>query len=78
MRVLNIRRHPPGGKALACFDVETDNGIRFYELKLTNGPNGLRVYGPRADYGAAVTFPRPVVDNLVALAREALANDPIH
>lgn len=75
MRILSIRRQPPGGKVVARFDVEIDIGIKLYELQLTRGPNGLRVYGPRAENGAAVTFPRPVVDNLVALAEKALAND---
>lgn len=75
MRILSIRRQAPGGKVLARFDAETDSGIRLYELQLTRGPNGLRVYGPRAETGAAVTFPPSIVDQLSALANEALAND---
>lgn len=75
MRIISIRRQPPGGKVVARFDAETDGGIRLYELQLTRGPNGLRVYGPRAENGAAVTFPPSIVDQLSALANEALAND---
>ena len=78
MKIIAIRRQPPGGKVLARFDAETEGGIRLYELQLTRGPNGLRVYGPRAENGAAVTFPPSVVDVLTALANEALANDRIH
>ena len=75
MRILSIRRQPPGGKVVARFDAETDSGIKLYELKLTKGPNGFRVYGPSVDNGAAVTFPPSIVDNLAALATRALAND---
>lgn len=78
MRIIAIRRQPPGGKVLARFDAETDAGIKLYELQLTRGPNGLRVYGPRAENGAAVTFPPSIVDNLAALATRALADDRIH
>lgn len=74
MQITSIRPAPPGGKILARFDAETESGIRLYELQLTRGPNGLRVYGPRAENGAAVTFPPSIVDQLSALALEAIAD----
>lgn len=75
MKILAIRRQPPGGKVLARFDLEIDGGIRCYDLKLTCGPNGLRVYGPSVGSGAAVTFPPALVAEIVAIAHEAIANE---
>lgn len=75
MRILSIRRQPPGGKVIARFDVELDRGVRAFDLKLTEGPHGWRVYAPAINGGAAVTFPPAVVDKLSALALEALADD---
>lgn len=75
MRILSIRPvHAGSGKVVARFDAELDSGVRAYELKLAAGPNGWRVYGPSLGTGAVVTFPPSIVDELAALAKEALAD----
>lgn len=54
----------------ARFDVEMDDGIRLYDLKLVRGRTGWRVYGPQHHGGAAVTFPTNIADDI---ATEAVA-----
>lgn len=71
MRILAMRPTAPGsGSVRARFDVEMDNGIRLYDLKLTRSANGWRVYGPQHFGGPAVTFPPAIADEI---AMEAVA-----
>lgn len=73
MRVISARPHGPGGKTIARFDAELDNGVRAFDLKLVRGSDGLRVYGPSLHAGSAITFPAAIADQLAVLALEAVA-----
>jgi DNA-binding cell septation regulator SpoVG len=69
MKIISIRRAPPGGNTLARFDLETDDGMRIRDLKLVEGQGGWRVYGPKHHGLSLITFPAAVVDRI---ATEAL------
>ncbi|QKD04271.1 hypothetical protein EB235_24620 [Mesorhizobium loti R88b] len=69
MKILSLRPEPPGGGAVrARFDVEMDDGIRLYDLKLVQARAGWRVYGPQHHGGAVVTFPIAIADQISAEA----------
>lgn len=74
MKIISIKPVPfgAGEKTRALFDVELDSGIKLYNLKLTRGSNGLRVYGPRDHNGATITFPIEVANHLATLAQQAM------
>lgn len=73
MKIISIRPAPFGvGKTLARFDAELPGGIKLYNLKLDQGSNGLRVYGPRDLNGAVVTFPIEIADQLAILAQQSM------
>lgn len=75
MKILKIRTsRDPAAKVVARFDLELSDGVRLYDLKLTSGPNGWRVYGPTTGMGAAVTFPPVLVERIVVIAHEAIAS----
>lgn len=70
MKILSIRpASPGGGNVRARFDLETDDGTKIRDLKLVEGRNGWRVYGPQHFGMSIVTFPSDVVDRI---AKEAL------
>lgn len=74
-RILSIRPAPPGaGNVAARFDAELENGVRLFDLKLTRGTSGWRVYGPQHHGAPAVTLPIAVADQLSTLALEAVAD----
>lgn len=52
----------------ARFDVQMDDGIRLYDLKLVQARAGWRVYGPQHHGGAVVTFPIAIADQIAAEA----------
>lgn len=68
MKILSIRRTPPGGKQVARFDVELIPGVKLYELKLIRSDRGYRVFGPAIGGGAAATFTPQIADELAQLA----------
>lgn len=73
MRVIAIRPEPSGAKnTIARFDVELSGGIRLFNLKLSNGGNGLRVFAPSAFGTAAATFTHPVAAALAEAANKKL------
>lgn len=71
MQILAIRPAPPGaGNVRARLDVELDDGVRLYQLKLVQGANGWRVYGPQQNGSTVVTLPLSIADQIV---KEAVA-----
>jgi hypothetical protein len=74
-QILAIRPAPFGtGNVKARFDAELDNGVRLYDLKLTESARGWRVYGPQHHGLAVITLPPLVADALADLARKAVAD----
>ncbi|KAB2700287.1 DNA-binding cell septation regulator SpoVG [Ochrobactrum sp. 19YEA23] len=73
--ILNISpaRHS-AGNVKAYFDVQLDSGLKLYRLRLTQGRNGYRVYGPRDQFGDTVTLPIALADQLAIIAKEAVAS----
>ena len=73
MKILSMRPIPLGqGNARARFDVELDNGLRLFNIKLAETPSGWRVFAPSAFNDAVATFPRDMAAELVSAARSAL------
>lgn len=62
------------GNVKAFFDVQLDNGLKLFRLRLVRGRNGYRVYGPRDQFGDIVTLPIHLADQLAAIAQEAVAS----
>lgn len=71
MQILDVRRCSAGTNVVARFDVELDNGIRLYDLKLTRAARGWRVYGPQHHGGKTVTLPIVIAD---LIAEKAVAH----
>jgi hypothetical protein len=72
VKILSIRPAPPGsGNVRARFDAELDNGVKLFDLKLTQARNGWRVYGPHHHGAAVLALPIDIADQL---AREAVAH----
>lgn len=70
MEIIEIRPEK-GGNTLARFDVQL-RGMRLYNLRLSNGHNGLRVFAPSAFGSPVVTFTADAAASLIALATKAL------
>lgn len=76
MKILEIRPVRYGnGKTVARFDIELSPGIKCYDLKLVDGDNGWRVFGPSIGGGAAVTFNIEVATQIANLVRGELAHN---
>jgi hypothetical protein len=75
MRILSIRPAPPGdgGRTLARFDLQLVDGVRLYNLKLAEKPDGRRrVFAPSAFGSAAATFQTDIAEKIVRAASAAL------
>ncbi|RVD64092.1 hypothetical protein [Mesorhizobium sp. M7A.F.Ca.ET.027.03.2.1] len=77
MHILEIRPAPPGdGRTLARFDLQLVDGVRLYNLKLTEKPDGRRrVFAPSAFGCAAATFNNEIADQIVRAASAALGEN---
>lgn len=72
MQILAIRPET-GGRTLARFDLQLVDGVRLYNLKLTERPDGSRrVFAPSAFGSAAATFQTEVAQEIVRAAGVAL------
>lgn len=79
MRIISIRAVPPGaGDTVARFDAEVSPDVRLYNLKLSDGGRGLRVYAPSAYGSSTATFSRELTAKLVDAAVHALGDKPRH
>lgn len=72
MKILSLRRQPPGGPVIARFDVQLD-GMRLHNVALKQTGSGLRVFAPSAFGCAAVTFTPETAAALIALATGEIA-----
>lgn len=73
--ILNITpaRFGAGGTKY-FFDAEFANGVKIYRMRLAETRNGMRVFGPRDQFGYSASFPITLADELVILAqKEAVA-----
>jgi hypothetical protein len=79
MRIISIRAVPPGaGDTVARFDAEVSPDIRLFNLKLSGGERGLRVYAPSAYGTSTATFSRELTAALIDAAVIALGDQPSH
>ncbi|TIO32933.1 hypothetical protein [Mesorhizobium sp.] len=79
MKILSIRPEPPGigCRTLARFDLQLVDGVRLYNLKLTEKPGGhRRVFAPSAFGSAAATFTTEIAEQIVRAASDALGEKP--
>ncbi|RAZ84202.1 hypothetical protein DPM33_32290 [Mesorhizobium hawassense] len=78
MKILNIRPEPPGcGNVIARVDVEIDEHIRLFNLKVSRRPEGgFAVFAPNANGARAATFSRYLVDK-IATAAVAVLKEPM-
>ena len=69
--ILNITpaRNGAGGTKY-FFDAEFPNGLKIYRMRLAETRNGLRVFGPKDNFGYSVTLPISLADELVVLAKQ--------
>lgn len=80
MRILHCHRvrDPKETECLAAVDVELNEHIRLYGLRLLRKADGnLFIYAPQAGYRRTATFSAPMAKRLTAMAVEAYeaAND---
>jgi hypothetical protein len=79
MRIISIRAVPPGtGDTVARFDAEISPDVRLFNLKLSGGDRGLRVYAPSAYGTSTATFSRELAGELIDAAIMALGDQPNH
>ena len=79
MHIISIRPEPPGSgvRTLARFDLQLVDGVRLYNLKLTEKPDGRRrVFAPSAFGSAAATFTTDIAEQIVRAASDALGEMP--
>ncbi|NKC50446.1 hypothetical protein HED63_05240 [Ochrobactrum cytisi] len=66
--------HNPGARwrwgTKYFFDAEFPNGLKIYRMRLAETRNGLRVFGPKDNFGYSVTLPISLADELVVLAKQ--------
>lgn len=76
MQILSIRPEA-GGRTLARFDLQLVDGVRMYNLKLAEKPDGSRrVFAPNAFGGPAATFTTEIAEQIVRAASDALGENP--
>ena len=80
MRILSLRPVPPGtGSALAHFDVELNDDIRLFGLRLSKRESGGHsVYAPNSMGRRAATFSYDLVAQIAAAALAALKEQTPH
>ena len=76
MKILSIRplEGPGAGvRTLARFDLQLVDGVRLYNLKLAEKPDGRRrVFAPSVFGSAAATFTTDIAEQIVRAASDAL------
>lgn len=76
--VLAVRPAPSGaGRTIAYVDAQLD-GLRLFNLKLVDGPNGRRIYAPSAFGCSVATFTPELASKLIHLASKALGDIDRH
>jgi hypothetical protein len=80
VKILDLRPVPPGaGGALAHFDVEINEDIRLFGLRLSErSAGGHSVYAPNAMGRRCATFSYALVDQIAAAALAALEEQTPH
>jgi hypothetical protein len=71
MRIIGWRPAPPGGAALAYFDLELTPEIRIYDLAIRRTPaDWLMIHPPtgRRTHAAAITFAPALIASIRDLA----------
>lgn len=72
--ILAVRPAPSGaGRTIAYVDAQLD-GLRLFNLKLADGPNGRRIYAPSAFGCSVATFTPELASKLIHLASKALGD----
>ncbi|WP_439628233.1 hypothetical protein [Shinella sp.] len=76
MQILNMTPldEPPGGnRAIATFDLELDDNVRLYALRLLEMRDGKHfVFAPQSGPRRVATFRREFADSLTQMAIEEL------
>jgi hypothetical protein len=78
-KILSIRPLWGGGKRLAEFDLELNDGLRLYSLKLCRGDHGHNlVFAPQAGGKRTATFVGDFAAKIADLATAALNGGSVH
>ncbi|CAG0956739.1 MAG: hypothetical protein F9K19_10520 [Rhizobiaceae bacterium] len=76
MKILYLRREPPGASALAIVNVELPCGVKLFGIKVKERSGRYYVHAPNAGGAGVVTFPPAVVEEVAALTRAELERTP--
>lgn len=72
MHILEICPEPPGGRTLARFDVQLNDDVRLYGLRLVKMSNGRRLsYAAEARGQRTATFAPELADTITKAASAA-------
>jgi hypothetical protein len=74
MRILYVHHVTEGGgsQCMAYVDVELNEHVRLYGLRLLRKPDGAHyLFAPQAGHRRTATFSKPLAERLTALAVEA-------
>lgn len=76
--ILAVRPAPLGaGRTIAFVDAQLE-GLRLFNLKLVDGPNGRRIYAPSAFGCSTANFTPELASKLIHLASNALGDIDRH
>lgn len=76
--ILAVRPAPDGaGRTIAFVDAQLD-GLRLFNMKLADGPNGRRIYAPSAFGCSVATFTPELASKLIHLESKALGDIDRH
>ncbi|RVD40383.1 hypothetical protein EN858_21820 [Mesorhizobium sp. M4B.F.Ca.ET.215.01.1.1] len=79
LNILDIRPEPPGsGSTLARFDLQLTPTCRLFNLKLVDGPRGVRAYAASAFGTNTATFHPDLADDIRRAALAALGEKTAH
>lgn len=76
MKILYLRREPPGSSALAIVNVELADGIKLFGIRVKERSGRYFVHAPNAGGAGVVTFPPAAVEEIAALTRAELERTP--
>jgi hypothetical protein len=80
LQILSIRPEPPGcGNVVARFDIELNDDLRLFGLRLSERTaGGHAVYAPNAMGHRCATFSYALVDQIASAALAALKEQKPH
>ncbi|KQW22840.1 hypothetical protein ASC80_05725 [Afipia sp. Root123D2] len=67
MKILSVRRAPPGGSTIAHVDLELVDGAKLYGIRVSRADDGtFRAFGQNSERGRTCSFSPAVVAEIAA------------